>query len=283
MRLIKEISRMRDYSKKIKGTRVIGFVPTMGSLHEGHLSLIRKARQQCEEVMISIFVNPTQFGKGEDYQRYPRDLSKDMKLSEKEGVDVIFAPSREEMYPQGYSTFVETEGSLSSTLEGASRPGHFRGVATILVKLFNIINPDYSYFGEKDYQQALVVKKLVKDLNLDTRVVVLPTIREKDGLAVSSRNSYLNKKERKAATILYKALKRAKEWVREGERDTLTLATKMRDLIEGEPLARIDYVAVVDPKTLKKVEKIEGEVLALLAVNIRGTRLIDNMILADSV
>jgi len=283
MRLIKEISRMRDYSKKIKGTRVIGFVPTMGSLHEGHLSLIRKARQQCEEVMISIFVNPTQFGKREDHQRYPRDLSKDMKLSEKEGVDVIFAPSREEMYPQGYSTFVEIKGNLSSTLEGASRPGHFKGVATILTKLFNIINPDYSYFGEKDYQQALVVKKLAKELNLDTRILVLPTIREKDGLALSSRNSYLNKKERKAATIFYKALKRAKEWVGEGEKDSSALVSKMRGLIEKEPLVRIDYVAVVDPKTLEKVKEVRGEVLALLAVNIGKTRLIDNIKLAGSV
>lgn len=274
---------MRDYSKKIKGTRVIGFVPTMGSLHEGHLSLIRKARQQCEEVVISIFVNPTQFGKGGDYQRYPRDLSKDMKLSEKEGVDVIFAPFREEMYPQGYSTFVEIKGNLSSTLEGASRPGHFKGVATILTKLFNIINPDYSYFGKKDYQQALVVKKLVKELNLDTRILVLPTIREKDGLALSSRNSYLNKKERKAATILYEALKRAKEWVGEGEKDSSALVSKMRDLIEKEPLARIDYVAVVDPKTLEKVKEVRGEVLALLAVNIGETRLIDNIKLAGSV
>lgn len=283
MRLIKEISRMRDCSKKIKGTRVMGFVPTMGSLHEGHLSLIRKARQQCEEVVISIFVNPTQFGKGGDYQRYPRDLSKDMKLSEKEGVDVIFAPFREEMYPQGYSTFVEIKGNLSSTLEGASRPGHFKGVATILTKLFNIINPDYSYFGKKDYQQALVVKKLVKELNLDTRILVLPTIREKDGLALSSRNSYLNKKERKAAAILYKALKRAKEWVGEGEKDSSALVSKMRDLIEKEPLARIDYVAVVDPKTLEKVKEVRGEVLALLAVNIGETRLIDNIKLAGSV
>lgn len=283
MRLIKEISQMRDYSKKIKGTRVIGFVPTMGSLHEGHLSLIRKARQQCEEVVISIFVNPTQFGKGGDYQRYPCDLSKDMKLSEKEGVDVIFAPSQEEMYPQGYSTFVEIKGNLSSTLEGASRPGHFKGVATILTKLFNIINPDYSYFGEKDYQQALVIKKLAKELNLDTRILVLPTIREKDGLALSSRNFYLNKKERKAATILYKALKRAKEWVGEGEKDPSALVSKMRDLIEKEPLARIDYVAVVGPKTLEKVKEVRGEVLAFLAVNIGETRLIDNIKLADSV
>ena len=282
MRLIKEISQMRDYSKKIKGTRVIGFVPTMGSLHEGHLSLIRKAHQQCEEVVISIFVNPTQFGKGGDYQRYPRDLSKDMKLSEKEGVDVIFAPSREEMYPQGYSTFVEIKGNLSSTLEGASRPGHFEGVATILTKLFNIINPDYSYFGEKDYQQALVVKKLVKELNLDTRILVLPTIRGKDGLALSSRNSYLNKKERTAATIFYKVLKRAKEWVGEGEKDPSALVSKMRALIEKEPLVRIDYVAVVNPKTLEKVKEVRGEVLALLAVNIGETRLIDSIKLADS-
>jgi len=210
------------------------------------------------------------------------DAEVDLEKCEKEGVDVIFAPSREEMYPQGYSTFVEIKGNLSSTLEGASRPGHFKGVATILTKLFNIINPDYSYFGKKDYQQALVVKKLVKELNLDTRILVLPTIREKDGLALSSRNSYLNKKERKAATILYKALKRAKEWVGEGEKDPSALVSKMRDSIEKEPLARIDYVAVVDPKTLEKVKEVRGEVLAFLAVNIGKTRLIDNIKLADS-
>jgi len=206
MRLIKEISQMKDYRKKIKTPRTVGLVPTMGAFHQGHLSLFGKARQQCDKVVVSVFVNPIQFGKGDDYQRYPRNLSEDISLSEKEGVDVVFAPSLEEMYSQDYSTFVQIGGPLSSTLEGASRYGHFKGVATVLIKLFNIVKPDFSYFGEKDYQQVLVVKKVVEELNLDTQIIVLPTIREKDGLALSSRNSYLNKEERKAAVILYKSL-----------------------------------------------------------------------------
>ena len=216
MRLIRKIDEMRKYVRERKNKKLIGFVPTMGYLHEGHLSLIRKARRECDEVIVSIFVNPTQFGRGEDYHSYPRDLKRDIALSEKEKVDVIFAPSVEEMYPEGYSTFVQVEGRLSSVLEGASRPGHFRGVCTVLVKLFNIINPDISFFGEKDFQQALIVKKMVEDLNIDTRIVLLPTVREEDGLAMSSRNSYFNKEERKAAIILYRSLKKAKEWIDQG-------------------------------------------------------------------
>ncbi|HHJ00878.1 MAG TPA: pantoate--beta-alanine ligase, partial [Candidatus Aerophobetes bacterium] len=216
MRLIRKIDEMRKYVRERKNKKLIGFVPTMGYLHEGHLSLIRKARRECDEVIVSIFVNPTQFGRGEDYHSYPRDLKRDIALSEKEKVDVIFAPSVEEMYPEGYSTFVQVEGRLSSVLEGVSRPGHFRGVCTVLVKLFNIINPDISFFGEKDFQQALIVKKMVEDLNIDTRIVLLPTVREEDGLAMSSRNSYFNKEERKAAIILYRSLKKAKEWIDQG-------------------------------------------------------------------
>lgn len=277
MKLIKEISQMKDYRKKIKAPQVVGFIPTMGAFHEGHLSLIRKARQQCDKVVVSVFVNPIQFGKGDDYQCYPRNLSEDIILSEKEGVDVVFAPSLEEMYPQDYSTFVQVGGSLSSTLEGASRSGHFKGVATVLVKLFNIVKPDFSYFGEKDYQQVLVVKKVVEELNLDTQIIVLPTIRERDGVALSSRNSYLDKEERKAAAILYEALEKAKLWIEEGERNPFSIVSKIKDLIKKEPLARTDYVAVVNPGTLEKVEDIKGEVLITLAVRIGSTRLIDNM------
>jgi len=277
MRLIKEISQMKDYRKKIKAPQTVGFVPTMGAFHQGHLSLLRKARQQCDKVVVSVFVNPIQFGKGDDYQHYPRNLSEDISLSEKEGVDVVFAPSLEEMYPQDYSTFVQVGGPLSSTLEGASRYGHFKGVATVLVKLFNIIKPDFSYFGEKDYQQVLIVKKVVDELNLDTQIIILPTIREKDGLALSSRNSYLNKEERKVAAILYKALEKAKLWIEEGERNPFSIVSKMKDLIKKEPLARIDYIAVVNPETLEKVEDVKGEVLITLAVRIGETRLIDNM------
>ena len=277
MKLIKDIAQMKTCRKKIKATETIGFVPTMGALHEGHLSLIRKARQQCDKVIVSIFVNPLQFKRGENYQRYPRSLSEDIRLSEKEGVDVVFAPSVEEMYPQGPSTFVVVEGILSSTMEGASRPGHFMGVTTVLTKLFNIINPDRSYFGKKDYQQALIVKKLVDELNLDTKVIVLPTVREKDGLALSSRNLYLNKEERKAASILHQVLKRTKLWIEEGERNPFSLVSKIRNLIKKEPLAKLDYVVIVDAETLEKIEDIRGKVLVALAVRIGKTRLIDNM------
>jgi pantoate--beta-alanine ligase len=277
MRLIEEISQMKDYRKKIKAPQVVGFVPTMGAIHQGHLSLFRKARQQCDKVVVSIFVNPIQFGKGDDYQRYPRNLSEDISLSRKEGVDVVFAPPSKKMYPQDYSTFIQVGGALSSTLEGASRSGHFKGVATILVKLFNIVKPDFSYFGEKDYQQVLVVRKVVEELNLDAQIIALPTIRERDGVALSSRNFCLNKEERKAAAILYKALEKAKLWIEEGERNPFSIVSKIKDLIKKEPLAKLDYVAVVNPETLEKVEDIKGEVLIFLAVSIGSTRLIDNM------
>jgi len=277
MRLIRKIDEMRKYVRERKNKKLIGFVPTMGYLHEGHLSLIRKARRECDEVIVSIFVNPTQFGRGEDYHSYPRDLKRDIALSEKEKVDVIFAPSVEEMYPEGYSTFVQVEGRLSSVLEGASRPGHFRGVCTVLVKLFNIISPDISFFGEKDFQQALIVKKMVEDLNIDTRIVLLPTVREEDGLAMSSRNSYFNEEERKAAIILYRSLKKAKEWIDQGERSSSRIIQKMKDFIAKEPLARIDYIAIVDSKSLEEVEQVERGNLIALAVYIGKVRLIDNM------
>lgn len=276
MELIRYISKMRNYINRIEKEKSIGFVPTMGSLHEGHLSLIKRARQDCDEVVVSIFVNPIQFGVGEDYHGYPRDLSRDIKLCKQEGVDVVFAPSREEMYPDGYSALVKVEGEPSSTLEGSSRPGHFQGVCTILAKLFNIISPDFSYFGEKDYQQVLVVKRLVRDLNFSTRIVVLPTVREKNGLAVSSRNSCLNKEERCAATVLHESLEKAKQLIKEGKRDPVLVVSKMKELIKAQPLAKIDYVAVVDPETLGKVERIGKEVLVAVAVKIGETRLIDN-------
>jgi len=275
--LIKDIQTMRSYRKRIEEGRIVGFVPTMGHLHEGHLSLIRKGREESDILVVSIFVNPTQFGPGGDFKSYPRDLERDMKLAEAEGVDVIFAPSVEEMYPGGYSTFIEVEGYLTSTLEGESRPGHFKGVTTILARLFNIVSPDRTYFGEKDYQQALVVRKLVRDLNLNTEIVPLPTVREQDGLALSSRNSYLTPVERKAATVLYQSLLRAKEDIARGIRDATVISSHMEDLITGEPLARVDYVAVIDPETLRRVERVEKEVLVAVAAKIGQTRLIDNL------
>jgi len=275
--LIKDIDRMRTYIERIEKGKIIGFVPTMGGFHEGHLSLIRKGREDSDVLVVSIFVNPTQFGPKEDFEGYPRDLEQDIKLAEAEGADVIFVPSVKEIYPDGYSTFVEVEGYLTSTLEGDSRPGHFRGVTTILTKLFNLVSPDRSYFGEKDYQQHLVVKKLVRELNLNMEIVTLPTMREEDGLALSSRNSYLTPVERKAATILYRSLLRAKENTLQGIRDAKAIISDIKDLIRGEPLTQIDYVAIVDPATLKTIEKIEKEVVVLLAVKIGGARLIDNM------
>lgn len=277
MELIKDIDRMRTYIERIEKGKIIGFVPTMGGFHEGHLSLIRKGREDSDVLVVSIFVNPTQFGPKEDFEGYPRDLEQDIKLAEAEGADVTFVPSIKEIYPDGYSTFVEVEGYLTSTLEGDSRPGHFRGVTTILTKLFNIVSPDRSYFGEKDYQQALVVRKLVRELNLNMEIVTLPTMKEEDGLALSSRNSYLTSEERKAATILYRSLLRAKENTLQGIGDAKTIISDIKDLISGEPLAQIDYVAIVDPATLKTIEKIEKEVVVLLAVKIGGTRLIDNL------
>jgi len=275
--LIKDIQTMRSYIKRIQEGKIVGFVPTMGHLHEGHLSLIRKGRKESDVLVVSIFVNPTQFEPGGDFKSYPRNLEWDMKLAEAEGVDVIFAPSVEEMYPGGYSTFVEVEGHLTSILEGESRPGHFRGVTTILAKLFNIVSPDRTYFGEKDYQQALVVRKLVRDLNLNIEIVPLPTVREQDGLALSSRNSYLTPAEKKAATVLYQSLLTAKKDIARGIRDATVISSHMEDLIRGQPLARIDYVAVIDPETLRRVERVEKEVLVAVAAKIGQTRLIDNL------
>ena len=278
MLVIKDINLAKKHLREVKlKRRIIGFVPTMGALHEGHLSLIRKAREDCDVVVVSIFVNPAQFGPGEDFERYPRDLDCDLKLCEIEGVDFVFVPSEKDMYGEDFSTWVEVTGKITQTLEGAFRPGHFRGVTTVLTKLFNIVLPDRSYFGEKDYQQALIVKKMVKELNFDTQIVLMPTIREKDGLAWSSRNTYLNREERKAARILYQSLIRAKTEIQSGEDNPSRIISLLEEFIREEPLAKIDYIALVDPETLEPLKEINGEVLVALAVRIGGVRLIDNM------
>ncbi|MBC7189816.1 pantoate--beta-alanine ligase [Candidatus Aerophobetes bacterium] len=280
MQVIKDITSMRNLCKtrKLTGEK-IGFVPTMGALHKGHVSLIQRAREDCDFLVVSIFVNPTQFGAGEDFDRYPRNLEKDLAICREEGVDAVFVPSQQEMYPEGFSTWVEVKGILTETLEGAFRPGHFRGVATVVTKLFNIVLPDFSYFGEKDYQQALVIKKMVRELNIDTKIVLVPTVREKDGLAFSSRNLYLSKEEREAARVIYRSLLRAKRAIEDGEEDASAVITLMKDLIEEESLAKIDYIALVNPETLEPVKKIKGRVLVALAVRIGKTRLIDNMVI----
>lgn len=278
MQVIKDIPTMKRLSRNIRCEgKILGFVPTMGALHQGHLALIRKAREDCDIVVVSIFVNPTQFGPGEDFEQYPRDFAKDARVCEEEKVDFVFAPSAQDMYPEGYSTWVEVEGTLTHILEGTRRPGHFRGVTTVVAKLFNIVCSDYSYFGEKDYQQALIVKKMVKELHMDTQILLLPTVREEDGLACSSRNSYLKNEEREAARILYRTLVKAKKMIQEGEKDASYLRSVIKDSIGKEPLASIDYVAIADPETLGSVERIEKEVIVLLAVRIGRVRLIDNM------
>ena len=279
MELIKDICMMQNRCReeKLKG-RKIGFVPTMGALHKGHLALIQKAREDCDFVVVSIFVNPTQFGAGEDFERYPRDLSKDLRFCEEEGVDVVFAPSVQDMYPEDFSTWVEVKGRLTETLEGSFRPGHFRGVTTVVAKLFNIVSPDVSYFGRKDYQQALIVKKMVRELNIATQIVLLPTVREEDGLASSSRNKYLSDEERKKARVLYRSLLRAKTEIEDGEDNPSRIISSMEDLIREEGPLRIDYIAIVDPDTLEPVERIEGKVLIAIAAQVGKTRLIDNII-----
>jgi len=256
--------------------KTIGLVPTMGYLHEGHLSLVRAARRENDMVVMSIFVNPTQFGPGEDLDRYPRDLYRDMELAEKAGVDGIFAPSVEEMYPEGYSTYVEVEG-LSRVLCGASRPGHFRGVATVVSKLFNIIQPHRAYFGLKDYQQALIIKRMVEDLNFPVEIVTLPTVREPDGLALSSRNQYLTSEERAKALSLYRSLKRGEEMILKGIRQVQAIKEAMaQELLKHE--VKIDYVEVCNPENLSPLEEVGDRALLAVAAWVGSTRLIDNLV-----
>ena len=277
MRLVENISEMKELSlKALSSNRTVGFVPTMGYLHEGHLSLVRIAREKCELLVASIFVNPTQFVEGEDYDSYPRDMELDMQLLDKEGVDLVFLPRIEEMYPEDYSTFVEVE-DLTSVLCGASRPGHFRGVTTVVVKLLNIVRPHFAVFGDKDYQQAIVVRRMVRDLNIDTDIVMGPTVREEDGLAMSSRNLYLNDKERSDATILYRSLLKGKKMVASGTADASEVKLAVRKMIEEKDTARVDYVSVVHPERLKELQRIDDEAVIVVAARFGKARLIDNI------
>ena len=281
MEIINRVSRMATVARELRAQELtIGFVPTMGALHEGHLSLMAKAREICDKVVASVFVNPTQFGPNEDLSRYPRDLARDAEQAFTKGVDYIFAPSPEEMYPNGFATYITVEG-LSERLEGASRPGHFRGVATVVAKLFNIVHPHFAYFGRKDAQQVIVIKRMVKDLAIDVEIVVGVTVREEDGLALSSRNVYLSTDERKAALVLRRALEKCRQMYNSGERDCGRLATAMRAVIEAEPLARLDYVAITDIVNLEQITTIPHirPTLVSLAVYIGKTRLIDNIVL----
>src|SRR2546426_8656185 len=284
MEIVNRRKRMMSIARKLRReqNRTIGFVPTMGSLHEGHLSLIHEARAMCDVVVVSVFVNPAQFSPSEDFNAYPRDLTRDAALLAEYNVDYVFAPTTEEIYPPGFSTFVTVEG-VSDELEGASRPGHFRGVTTVVAILLNVVKPDFAFFGQKDAQQAVLIKRMIRDLAFNTEIVVVPIVREESGLAMSSRNRYLDDEERRAATVLNTALSKARAAYEEGEHSAPRLIELVRATIGKQPLARIDYVSVNDPETLDRLEKIDDRpALVSLAVFVGKTRLIDNMVLGKT-
>jgi pantoate--beta-alanine ligase len=281
MELIYTLEWMQQVARQGRAEgSLIGLVPTMGALHEGHLSLIRAAQQQCRPVVVSLFVNPKQFGPHEDLEKYPRQMDADRALLERLQVSYLFAPTAAEMYPDGFRTYVNVEG-LSDWLEGRSRPGHFRGVSTVVLKLFEIVQPHFAYFGRKDAQQARVIRQMVRDLNIDTGVVVCPIVREADGLAVSSRNAYLKGQERRAATVLYRALDAARQEISRGERDAARLVALVQNAMAAEPLASTDYVEIVDADTFEPVERLRRSCLVLLAVFVGSTRLLDNLLIEE--
>jgi pantoate--beta-alanine ligase len=257
----------------------IGLVPTMGALHEGHLSLVRAARSKCDVIAVSIFVNPTQFGPNEDYSKYPRTFDNDCELLQKEGVDSVFAPSVEEMYPGGAATYVIVEG-MTDRLCGRSRPGHFRGVTTVVSKLFHIVEPDLAFFGQKDAAQVAIIKRMVRDLNMPVEIVVCPIVRESDGLAMSSRNAYLTAEQRKSALVLSRALRRVQQAFDQGERNAAKLIEAGKQVIAEEPWVRLDYLEIVDPETLEEVEIMSSKTLIAVAGFLGTTRLIDNVIIS---
>lgn len=267
---------MQEIARQLRRKdKSIGLVPTMGALHPGHLSLIRRARQENDCAVVSIFVNPLQFGPREDLKQYPRNLKQDAQLCQRAGAGILFYPDNKAMYPAGYKTYISVE-SLGDCLCGKSRPGHFQGVATVVAKLFNIVSPDVAYFGQKDAQQAMIINRIASDLNLPLKIKVLPTLREKDGLAMSSRNAYLSSRERKDAVVLSQALVKAKEMLRSGRKNVKEISAAMRKIINAKKTAKIDYIAIVDPINLKPLKQIKSKALIALAVWIGKTRLIDN-------
>jgi pantoate--beta-alanine ligase len=278
MKVVQTIAGMKEARHRLRGS--VGFVPTMGYLHEGHLELARRSRDENRYTVVSIFVNPTQFGPKEDFARYPRNTKRDLAMLKKEKVNIVFMPGAEEMYPPRYSTWVDVE-KVTERLEGAIRPGHFRGVSTVVNKLFNIVEPTRAYFGQKDAQQLVVIKKMVADLNMNLEVIAVPTIRESDGLAMSSRNVYLNPREREAALILAKSLSLARKLWSKGERDADIIRREMNSLIKTEPLGNIEYVSVADADTLEELSRMDRPAVVSLAVRIGKTRLIDNILLAS--
>jgi pantoate--beta-alanine ligase len=277
METIRTVSWMKEKVREAReGLRVIGLVPTMGALHAGHMALVDRAKKECSPLYASIFLNPTQFGPNEDLSRYPRPLEADVEKLTNAGLDGLFLPEAKEIYPPGFSTYVHVEG-ISERLEGKSRPGHFRGVATVVLKLFEIVQPQYAYFGRKDAQQVRIIQKMVHDLNLNVEIVVCPTVREADGLALSSRNTYLNVEERKQATVLYRALQAARNELAAGVKDALELQRAIHKVLASEPRARAEYAEIVDAETFEPVVRVNKDCYALLAVRIGNTRLIDNM------
>jgi len=282
MDVITSIAEMKAYARRARSDgKKLALVPTMGALHEGHMSLVLRAKEQCDAVVISMFVNPTQFGPGEDLARYPQDLAGDLVTLGPLSVDVVFSPSVVEMYPPGFETFVDP-GQIAVPLEGACRPSHFRGVATVVLKLFNIVAPDVAYFGQKDFQQTVVVQRLIEDLNLDVRIVVSPTVRESDGLAMSSRNAYLSPPDRNAARVLHRSLRRAEELYRTGETRPERVLDEMRAIFAAEPQAKLEYAALVEPLRLEPVEVITPGCVALVAARLGIARLIDNVVLGSA-
>ena len=281
IRIIESIQEMQSYCEALRlAGKKISFVPTMGYFHEGHLSLMKEARKQADCVVVSIYVNPTQFGPKEDFSKYPRDFERDTKMALSVGVDVIFFPSNQEMYPEAYQTYVDVE-QVTKNLCGMSRPGHFRGVTTICCKLFNIVKPHTSIFGKKDFQQLAAIKRMVADLNMDLEIIGMPTFRESDGLAMSSRNVYLSKEERSSALALVGALKLAQKLYAEGERSAAVIIEKAQTLIQRAPFTEIDYIKICDTSTLEDVNEIRQEAVMALAVKVGKTRLIDNSVLGE--
>lgn len=276
MKIARSIQEMKSLRRQCQGT--VGFVPTMGYLHDGHLQLVRNAKKENSVAVASIFVNPTQFAPNEDFNAYPRDLERDCQMLESVGADIVFVPADTEMYPQGYNTWVIVQG-ITQYLEGRSRPTHFQGVTTVCNKLFNIVQPDRAYFGQKDAQQALVIQKMVRELNMNLEIIVCPTVRESDGLAMSSRNIYLTPQERPAANVLYRSLMLAQDMYHQGEREAGKIKAAMAELVSKAPGANIDYISIADIETLADVEEISGKVLVSMAVRIGKPRLIDNIIL----
>lgn len=278
MRIIREIREMHSISRKFRlSKKTIGFVPTMGAFHPGHLSLMKKARLDCDTVVVSIFVNPIQFGPDEDYEQYPQNMDRDCSLASESGVDLVFAPDNKKIYPDNYCSYVEVE-KLGNVLCGASRPDHFRGVTTVVAKLFNIVSPDVAYFGQKDYQQTVIIGKMVQDLCFDVEIEVLPIVREKDGLAMSSRNAYLNKEEKRIARGLFQSLKTAEKIIMDGERDVGRVISQSRQVLE--PTVKIDYLQICDSRNLQPLTNLKsGKILVALAAFVGKVRLIDNILL----